>query len=251
MVSGETEGYEWEAMPGELSSIIFRVASETGPLFLAADLESRDHYGDTNMPPLRDQAVTLLQEPLYEGSENESWSVRIGPESPVDANNAPLSTEYHATLLSHNILQLQRYYTLDGYRAVSYQTFVRFPDLVSWCDAEYLNLLQSTWPCTGYTDFDRQPLPMPAELEDLEVFLGEGDCCTVSFGDGTVAEGTWHLKDGGVILLMSDEETEKEFWLGGAAGQYALETEDAFRETYQMCLYYKGGILQLELSSYG
>ena len=251
LVSGETEGTTWDAMPTELSSIVLQVTSEDGPLLLAADLTSRDRYGDTDMAPLYNQKVELLQEPLYQGCENEKWSVRIGPESPKKANNAPENTEYYATLLSYYTLQLQQYYELDGLPAVSYQTYVRFPDLVSWCSAESMELLNSNWICIGYTDFDRQPLTMPAELEGMEVLLGESDCCTVTFGDGTIADGTWHLKDDGVILLRSEEEESTEFWLGGAVNQFCLEFEDDLIEKNHMDLYYKGGILQLELTSYG
>ena len=45
MVSGETEGWQWEAMPDMLSSLVFRVTAYEGSLEYRADLEEFDYYG--------------------------------------------------------------------------------------------------------------------------------------------------------------------------------------------------------------
>lgn len=250
MVGGETEGWQWEAMPGNLSSLKFWVTSYSGPLVLAADREERDTYGT-----LEDAAfaleVTLLDQPLYDGCENEKWSVRIGPASPVDANGCPTETEFCATLLNYNTLLLQQRYTLDGSPMVSYQTYARFPDIVSWRMPEYMELGLSNWDCVGYSDLSGNPLPLPKELEGLSICLNDDASCLIRYGDGRTAKGVWQLEHGGVMLLRSPDEAEASFWFAGAVSGYCIETTYEISDAYQMSLYYAGGIIKLVFVGYG
>ena len=250
MVSGETEGYAYEAMPAELSSIVFQVTSFDGPLLLSADIRERDYFGN-----LRNSGYGMIAEvlpqALHEGCENQDWCVRIGEASPLDENGCPTQVEYYATLLGENQLLLQQYYTFDGYPAVSHQTYWRLTDLVSWMDAQSMELAYSNWVCTGYEDVTGQALPLPAEMEGFSVMLCPEDVCQVSFGDGSIQEGTWCLEDGGVLRMQGPEEADDPFWFGGAISGYWVEVADDSVETYQMALYYQGGILKLALNSYG
>lgn len=250
LVSGETEGYQWEAMPNELSSIVFQVTAYDGPLVLSADIEERDYYGNLQDSSYG-QIVEVVKLPLYEGCENEAWSVRIGNTSALDANGFPLETEFYATLLGEDKLLLQRWYTLDGYPAVSYQTYLRFPDLVSWMSPESMNLNYSNWVCTGYEDTSGEELPLPPELDGFSIVLGPDQDCYLYYGDGSMQDGTWTLGNGGVLLMRGAETLEEPFWFGGAISGYWVETTDESIETYQMALYYNGGILKLAMNGYG
>lgn len=250
LVSGETEGYQWDAMPNELCSIVFKVVSYEEVLTMTGDIEERDYYGNM-MDSVYAQTVEVLQEPLYEGCENETWSVRIGAASAKDANGYPIDTEYFATLLSEDELLMQRYYTLDGAPAVSYQTYLRLPDLVSWMDSEFMRLEYSNWVCTGYEDLSGEELPFPAELEDLSIILSENQVCHMDYGDGNSCKGTWMLGKGGVLLMRGEETEEDPFWFGGVISGYWVETTSEYLESYQMALYYNGGILKLAMTSYG
>ena len=250
MVSGENEGYQWEAMPGELSSLVIGVTSIDGPLVLAADMETRDYYGDL-MDSAYGLEVEVLDEPLYAECGNDAWSVRIGAMAEEDENGYPVETEYYATLLDYNTLLLQQYYTLDGSPSVSNQTYVRFPDLVSWQSYEAMDLNSSNWVCYDYVGIDGEPAPMPEEVDHLSIMLSEDQSCQIVYGDGTTAEGSWQLENGGVILLRSNEEAESEFWLGGAVSGYYIETAADSIEAYDMALYYNGGIMKLVMNRHG
>ena len=250
MVSGETEGYEWPAMPGELASLVIYTFYEDDGLMLLADMEDRSHFGDL-MYCRYALKTQLLEYPLYEGADNELWSVRIGEESPVDDNGFPLETEFYAALLDYNTLQLQRYYTLDGYPAVSYQTYVRFTDLVSWKTPVQMELKYSNWDIAAYTDYSGNALSIPKELEGVSICLDADEICYLQYPDGTVQQGTWQLEYGGVILLQSPEDGQRPFWLAGAVSGYSVEENGESADEYQLALYYEGGILRLALSSYG
>lgn len=250
MVSGETEGWQWEAMPGRLESLVIQVIPDNETLVLSADMEERDYYGEL-MYSGYGQRIEVLYEPLYEGADNGDWCVRIGEESPLDANGFPEETELYATLLNYNTLVLQRYYTMDGYPAVSHQTYTRLTDLVSWMNHEAMNLKYSNWVCTGYQDVAGESLPLPTELEGFSVVLSPDQSCTVCYGSGDTQQGTWILGNGGVLLMRGEEEAEDPFWLGGAISGYWVDTPERPIETYQMALYYKGGILKLSMDSYG
>ncbi len=246
MVSGETEGYEWEAMPAELSSLVFKVTAYDGPLVMSADMEERDYFGHM-LGCGYGLATEVLPEPLYEGCANEAWAVRIGEESPRDENGFPTQTEFYATLLGEDTLMLQRYYTMDGYPAVSHQIYWRLTDLVSWMEPDSMKLDYANWVCTGY-EGESGEFP---ELEGLSVVLCPDHTCNVTFGDGSSQEGTWELGAGGVVRLCGAEDYDDPFWFGGAISGYWVDTVEGSVETYQMALYYKGGIMKLTLNSYG
>lgn len=248
-VLAETEGYQWEAMPDELSSITISVVTAGGPLYLSADIEDRDHFGDLREPEYG-QPLEILQEPLFNGCANGLWSVRIGPAASMDANGFPSETEYYATIVGEDQLLLQRYYTLDGSPAVSYQTYWRVTDLSSWMTYESMALDYSNWVLTGYETVDGDELPLPSEMEDLTVILSPEESCSVYLG-GVRQDGQWRFGNGGVVLLRSYEDSDEPFWFGGAICGYWVDTADRSIENYQMALYYQGGILKLMLESHG
>lgn len=260
MVSGETEGWEWNAMPGELETLVFKTVSSAMDVTLAADRECRDHYG-TLTDSIHGEELSILDEPLCEGCNNKVWSVRIGPESPKDANGYPTRTEFYVTMLERNTLLMQRYYTLDGYPAVSYQTFRRMPQLLTWWDVQAQDLADTSWICTGYLAADGTEHSMPAYLDDFYLYLGTDEECWVGRMDKgsnayTDTQGTWTLSNGGVLLLRSEgyESPEgycPEFWYGGAVSGYTYETEEGFMEGYEMYLHDGEGTLKLTLQGYG
>ena len=260
MVSGETEGWEWNAMPGELESLVFKTVSTAMDVTLAADHENRNYYGELG-DARHEQELAILDEPLYEGCGNEIWSVRIGPESPLDANGYPTQTEFHVTMLERDTLLMQRYYTMDGYPAVSYQTFRRMPQRLTWWDVAVQDLEDTSWSCTGYLAADGTEHPMPPYLEDFYLYLGaDGSCWVGRMDQGSDAytdtQGTWMLANGGVLLLRGEgyESPEgycPEFWYGGAVGGYSYETKDGFMEGYEMFLHDGEGMLRLTLQGYG
>lgn len=247
LVSGETEGSQWEAMPNTLSSLVFRVTAYDGPLELRADMELLDHNG-TMTDAAHDQEVHILKEALYEGCENSGWSIRIGQESPRNEQGYPTDTELYATLLDYNTLLLQQYYTLDGAPAVSYQTYWRFPELVTWRAPEYLELDYTNWACTEYINTQGERRSPPAEMEDFSLILCPEQVCVVSYGDGTTLTGTWQVGNGGVILLQGDADA---FWFGGVLSVHCVETNAEILDVIDLALYYNGGILRLQISGYG
>lgn len=247
LVSGETEGYQWEAMPNELSSLVFRVTSYDGALALCADRETLDRFGEMT-DAAHYQEVSVLNEALYDGCENGSWSVRIGQESPKDAQGYPTEAEYYATLLDYNTLLLQQYYTLDGAPAVSYQTYWRFPELVTWRAPEYIDLEYTNWVCTEYVNTQGEKRSPPAEMEDFSLLLCSDQTCVVSFGADTAFQGTWQVGNGGVMLLRSDEDV---FWFGGVLSAYCVETDNETADVLELSLYFNGGILKLQIAAYG
>lgn len=249
MVGGETEGDVWEAMPGKLASLIFRVnADDAGELELVADREELDYYCNLEQSEYN-LKTEIRNEPLYHGCENEAWCIRVGTVSAVDENGCPLQTERYATLLDHNTLLVQEYYTFDGAPAVSHQTYKRFTDLVSWMHPDSMNLEYSNWVCTGFESIFGEDIP--ANLENLSVTLSPDGSCYVQFADGTAQEGTWAIGTGGAVMLRGDEEAEEPFWFGGVISGYWVETADGPVAHYQMGLCYGGGILKLNLSAYG
>lgn len=246
LVSGETEGWVLEAMPAELDSMVIRVDSFDGPLALAADLENRDYFGFLEESQYR-QEMTILPMPLYPGCENEAWCARIGGESPRDGSGNPLEPEAYVTLLDYDTMLVQTYYTFDGYPAVSYQTYWRFPRLVSWMSYESMELGYTNWTCSGYRNAEGIWGPVPEEMEYFELSLDENGYCYV-FPDGeTPPEGTWAMYQGGVLRLTGEDD----FWFGGAVSGYYVETADGGSDVYEMTLYYAGGLLKLRMSGYG
>lgn len=249
LVSGEIEGYSWEAMPNELSGLVISVTSLEGPLVLSADILEWGPQGEARYESYG-QILEVLQQPLYEGCENGAWSVRIGQPSPRDANGYPTETEFYATLVGENELHLQRHYTMDGYPAVSHQTYLRLTDLVSWMEYESMDLDHSNWVCTGYNDPAGEELALPAELEDFSVILSPDQTCLVHY-NGQELTGIWQLGEGGILLLRSEENAPQEFWFGGVISGCWVDTPTESLQTYQMALYANNGILKLSLQSRG
>lgn len=246
MVSGETEGWQWEAMPDMLSSLVFRVTAYEGSLEYRADLEEFDYYG-TMRDAAHDQPVTILNESLYEGCGNDNWSIRIGPEAPKDENGYPTETEIFATLLDYNTLLLQRHYTMDGYPAVSYQTYWRFPQIVSWRTPEYIELDYTNWASESYVNSQGEDRCPPEEMQDFTITLNPDQTCFLFYGD-VMQQGTWQIENGGVLLLRGNDDT---FWFGGTITVYCIETTYEVSDAYELSLYYNGGILRLKMTGYG
>lgn len=253
MVSSETEGWEWEAMPGHFETLVFSFMwDEYGPGLRA---DSQYCYYDEIEDRYWKNVVTVFDEPLYEGCENGTWSVRIGEESPKDENGYLTGTEYYATLLDYNTLLMQQYYTLDGYPALSYQTFKRFPGRNTDFDVYDFDIANSCWVCTGYTTAEGEELDMLPGLDGMLLTVeDEGNACwvgTLRTGEPyyTNVEGIWQIGVGGTLLLRSAEYDGVDgegFWYGGAVGGYftkEAEEEEYSRDCYEIELYYQGGIL--------
>lgn len=254
LVSGETEGWEWEAMPGQMESLVFREAWTAESATLVVDSEQRNYYGDLE-ESFCGKEITILEEPLYEGCENDAWSVRIGPVSPKDEKGCPTETEYYVTLLDQNTLLMQRYYALDGYPAVSYQKFYRILPQVSRWEIEAWELEGSYWECAWYRDADGVESSMSPGMKDFYLYLDMEQVCYLGqLLEGseyyTDTQGVWLFGNGGVLQLCGDgyESPEgycPEFWYAGAVFGNVFETEDEFWESYEMYLYYNGGVICL------
>lgn len=238
MVHTEVEGYEEPAMPFSLASLVVRTTFTDSGLVLVADMQERNYY-DEILYSAYGQEITVLDIPLYEGCGNETWSVQIASES---------DTEFYATLLDNDTLLLQRYYTFDGNPAVSYQTYRRFPEVVSWCEPESMELDYSNWVCTGYTNSQQEERATPTEMENFTVVLEPEGICLLTYSDGAQIQGTWELYNGGVLRMRGDGD---EFWFGGTITYFCKVVDGESQGVYQMALYYDGGILRLALDSYG
>jgi len=260
MVSGQTEGWEWEALPGQLESLVFRTESSAVMATLVADREHREYDG-TLTETCYGQSLEILEQPLFDGCGNESWSVRLGGRSALDKNGLPVETEYYVTLLERDILLMQQYFQLDGYPAVSYQTFRRMPDRLSWWDVEEHELIDTHWVCTGYMDADGIEHTVPPGMNDFYLHLEEGGGCWVGWLSEdsqyyTDTDGVWMLGNGGVIQLRgeghdSPEGYCPEFWYAGGVRGCVTETADGVLEGYEMLLYWDGGVIRLGFTGYG
>jgi len=254
MVSGETEGWEWEAMPGQLETLLFKTTWTAEAPSLVADREILNHYGNLEKA-FYDQELTLLNEPLYVGCGNETWSVRIGPEYAKDENGCPEDTECYVTLLDRDRLLMQRYFALDGVPMVTYQTYRRIPPMLTWWDLKVAELAGTYWECASYWKADGTEMRMPPGFDDLYLFLEEGGVCMLGqlqtgSKNYTDTQGIWILGSGGTVLVSgegyeSPEGDCPEFWYGGAACAWLIETEEGFEEHYHMYLYYDGGLIDM------
>lgn len=262
MVSGETEGFEWNAMPSQLASLVFRTVpdEDTSALMLSGAMEFRDIYGYLYSSAY-DLPVEVLQEQLHHDCSNELWSVRIGPKAPVDANGYPTEVEYYATMLEQDTLLMQRYFTLAGAPAVSYQTYRRMPQQVSWWEVEGVELEDSVWIFDSYVSGRNEKTPAEQELAALDLYLGENGECLVNRcrADGMLdvaGWGSWQIGNGGVVLIRGqgfgdDSDAPEDFWYGGAVRGFQYETEDGFRESYEMILHTGETAVRLILQGYG
>lgn len=241
MVTGETEGMPWECMPGTMDSIVFRTVSTASAVVLEADLQWLEADG-TQMYASRGCQLKLQSEALYDGCENEAWCVQIVDEAS--------SMDIYATMISYDVLMVQRYYTLDEAPAVSTQFYWRMPHGLTWWDVEESELIDTHWICTGYTDETGQQIAPVDNIDHLEIDLCANGVCLVR--DNTKAEhmtGTWQLAGGGTIILRGEEDGI--FWYGGAVRGYCIETDEGIITTYDMDLYYQGGIAHMTFGGYG
>lgn len=251
MVSGETEGWEWEAMPGRLESLVFSLDYSGNMITLTADMEERDYYGEL-VDARYGQTLEILPEPLYPECVNGVWSVRIGPASPLDSNGFPLDTEYTVTLLDRNTLLMERYYTIDGYPAVSHQTYRRIPEQHSWWNITREELEDTRWVCTGYLDASGQMHSMMPGMKDFFMQFGRDTWCqinTLSRNDKSyrISDASWTLGAGGTLLIQNEDN----HWFGGAVRGFCTEREGSYINVYELCLYYQGGILYFTFDGYG
>lgn len=255
MASGETEGWEWEVMPGQMESLVFREVWTADSVTLVADSEFENPEGNLE-ENFYGREITILEEPLYEGCENNVWSVCIGAASHREENSSPGGTEYYVTLLDQNTLLMQRFYTLDGVAAVSYQKFCRIMPQVSRWEIESSELEGSSWECAWYRGGDGVETKMPPGMDDFYLHLDMNQVCWLGqLSEGnenyTDTQGGWQFGKGGVLLLSGEgyESPEgycPEFWYPGAVFGNIFETEDGFTESYEMYLYYDGGVICLE-----
>ena len=247
MTSAETEGYEWEALPGHFETITIqpRWSDAQSNTVLQADCERGGYYGPLPAE-FRDYGLEILDQPLYSGCGNEEWSVRLGPESPKNSDGHPLETEYYVTLLDHDTMLRQMYYTLDSAPAVSYQTFRRVLPINSSWPLEQAVLDNTAWECTYFTDDQGVRHSAPPGLSEFTLQLLPDNVYSYSTlsdsGEAYSAQGTWVLGSGGTLLLYHEDYPED--WFAGAARvhhDHAVEDE-GFTE---MFLHYQGGVIRL------
>lgn len=237
MVSGETEGYAWDAMPGRFESMVFRMEESR----LVADSEQGDLSG--YVPSAwYSKEVTVLDEPLYEGCGNEEWSARLGEKSPVDAQGYPTGTDYHVTLLDHDTLLCQQYFSLDGGPGVSYQTFKRFPAQEGM--VAYSDLSNTFWTCASYVAADGTEYPAVPGREGLLLELGDNMTFHMTWLDEEsqlfmLPAGGWILGEGNTLLLHSYED---QGWYAGTVGSAGDIPAEGDRALY---LWVDGGVMTL------
>lgn len=250
MASGMVEGWEWDARDMREYGVLFFDSAWNeeiaGPVLLA-DYESRTGWGDMR-ESFYDRELTLLEEPVYEGCGNEKWSVRIGPESPLDEHGYPKETDYYVTLLDENTLLLQSYYTIDGGPGVSYSYFKRILPTASVWELETAELEGGDWELVSFTDADGKELDQVPGMENLSVHLDVMGCCLVSWeepstGELISGEAKWILGSGGGFLICEGEQEEA--WFSGGILMHNIETMEESIYNLEMYLYYDGGVIKL------
>lgn len=253
-IGGVVEGWEWETEPGELHTIVIASTWGEEDVRLVAEVSSVRFYG-ADVSKKGGQEILLLDEPLYLGCGNDSWSVRIGAEAPKNEYGYPLGmeTERYAALIDENTMLTQLFYTMDGAPAVSYQTYKRIPPhLPHWYVSEDW-LKGSAWSCEEYLSDDGTVSPLPAGLDEFSVYLNsDKSCCIDAIGTEQYAAsdmGTWQLDSGGVLLLDGDEliseyDYENGYWLAGAVCGVVFNDYEFGAEMY---LRWQGGTMKLRL----
>lgn len=250
MTSGMVEGWEWDARDEREYGVLFFDSAWNeeiaGPV-LHADYESRTGWGDMR-ESFYDQELTLLEEPVYEGCGNEKWSVRIGPESPVNEHGYPKETDYYVTLLDENTLLLQSYYTIDDGPGVSYSYFKRILPTASVWELETAELEGGDWEFVSFTDSNGNELDQVPGMENLSVHLDVMGCCSVSWEEPSTeelisGEAKWILGSGGGFLICEGEQEEA--WFSGGILMHNIETLEESIYNLEMYLYYAGGVIKL------
>lgn len=249
MVSGETEGYEWEAMPGTFMSMAFYHQWEGTQGSMVADSDA------SNWEPYLTEKFSryeteILDQPLYSGCGNEEWSVRVGPESERDANGYPINIEYYVTLLDQDTLLCQQYWTMDGGPFVSYQTFKRIlPESSHWDLTE--DDLSGAWKCVSYQTAEGNRLPASPSMANFQVDFLSQDECRISWlsGDGSTwyeESGVWSMGAGGTLQMSGGGE--EPVWFAGAARGHMDITMDSSSYDVELYIYdhSSNGIMRLQ-----
>jgi hypothetical protein len=219
----EVEGDVDETLPDRLISLVFRTDWEGDGKSLLASSETGDYSGFTSGNQYYDRALTLLDEPIYEGCGNDVWSVRIGEESPLNQHGYPSGTDYYATLLDQNTLLLQQYYSFDNGEipGVSYQTFKRFlPEAPYELEASLLN--GGDYQLVGYIDENGVRHEKHPDYSDFRLHLNPNSSyrfvATPHEAEEISGGGSyWAFGTGGTLLLRSHDD---ESCFAGAASYY-------------------------------
>jgi len=247
-VSSEIDGYRENTMPGHFNSLVLTLEwdEKSGQDVLKAASEQGDCTGFVPGDTYFSYSVEVLEEPVYEGCGNESWSVRIGPTSPLNENGYPKDVERYATLLDRDTVLFQRYFSIDGGPAVSYQTYKRvIPYSPGWqMENEEIT---GSWACTGYRNEAGEELAAPAGLEGFQLRLSDDRRFIYRTDAGEDGVGRWILGEGNTLLLYNDNDYDAlDDWFAGAAGMRKVVTAEYESEIYEICLWYDGGLMQLE-----
>lgn len=250
-IGSEVEGSTERSMPGWFESLVIQPDRNGDGQILRASSE-RIHYNES-MPfgTYHDQAITVLDEPIYEGCGNDVWSVRIGEEVPKNEGGHPEAgtTEIYVTLLDQNTLLQQQYFSIDGGPAVSYQTYQRILPEVSW-ELEQADLEGGDFELACFTAADGTRQDVPPGISDFYLHLdvhGQ-QFFTVTFEDGSEYNGggEWMFGEGGTLLLFNerkfydwpyDKQIDSE-WFAGAVRSF-----NGIPEVY---LWLEGGIMRLD-----
>lgn len=250
LTAGMVEGWEWDSRDEREYGVLFFDSTWNeeiaGPV-LQADYESRAGWGDMR-EAFYDRELTLLEEPIYEGCGNENWSVRIGPESPLNEHGYPQETDYYVTLLDENTLLLQQYYTFDGGPSVSYTYFKRILPTISVWELETAELEGGDWEFVSFTDADGNELEQVPGMDNLYVHLDVMGDCSVSWeepstGELISGEARWILGNGGGLLIYEGEQDD--VWFSGGILMHNIETMEDSIYNLEMYLYYAGGVIKL------
>jgi len=250
LTSGMVEGWEWDSRDEKEYGVLFFNTmwdEEIASLTLVADYESRTGWGQMR-ESFYDRELTLLEDPIYEGCGNEKWSVRIGPESPLNEHGYPEETDYYVTLLDENVLLLQRYYTFDGGPGVNYSYYKRILPTASVWELETAELEGGDWEFVSFTDVDGNESDNVPGLENLYIHLDVMGCCSVvweepSTGETISGDAKWILGSGGGLLIY--EGNPEEAWFSGGICMHNIETMEDSIYNLEMYLYYAGGVIKL------
>ncbi|MDO4733514.1 MAG: hypothetical protein Q4B50_08405 [Bacillota bacterium] len=246
MVSGETEGSSWEAMPGTFVSLVFQLDWTLENPRLLVDSDQGDFYGF--LPEgFRGLEAFVLDDFLYEGCGNESWSVRLGLESPLDANGYPVNTEYYLTLLDEDTLLQQSYFAIDGSPRISYQVFKRaLPEISSWAVQEG-DLQGSDWECISFVDAAGRRRPLPPGYSSFYMHLDTDRQSFIRWekdnGDSYSSYGNYMLGVGGALLICGEDSSRD--WFAGAIRIDSSGTPAGIQEEYELYLHFANGTLML------
>ena len=245
MMTEDTFDEPSPVLPGHFETMVFRESWTANSVSLVADLEQKDYYGTWMVDSFYGLEAELLDYPVYDGCGNETWSMRIHRDESED----PRYTEYTLTLLDAETMLVQKYSPWDE-RFTKY-TFHKTLPLSSHWDLTAEELPGLFLRATEYTDSNGVVSPLPPEMKDFTVFLTEDGVCQVGqqfegMDEPIYINGSWQLGIGGSMLLV-DDDFEHPFWYAGVlCGEIVFSAEGEYMgETYELYLYYDGGILKL------